>query len=147
LDILENPPLNEDNLIIRRDNQYLSQDEIIKNLTTSLPKARTIPYFSAWLSGFIEAEGNFNIVRRKTGGIYVRRFSIGQNKDRYLIDMIKVYFESAHTLYQDKNKEHYRISIGGFYSNKCIIKHFEIYPLLGEKLISYEKWKDSFKNK
>jgi hypothetical protein len=55
--------------------------------------------------------------------------------------MIKIYFNSNHKIIKDKNKDHYRVSIGGEISRNTIYKHFHSYPLLGEKLISYIKWK------
>ena len=56
--------------------------------------------------------------------------------------MIKIYFNSTHIITKDKNvnKDHFRVAIGGAISRNAIYKHFDTYPLLGEKLISYKKW-------
>ena len=74
------------------------------------------------------------------GTIKSHQFCIGQNYDRYIIDMIKIYFLSNHKITQDfHNKLHYRISIGGSISKSVIYNHLKKYPLLGEKLNSYNK--------
>jgi len=56
--------------------------------------------------------------------------------------MIKVYFNSTHKITKDKNtnKDHFRVAIGGTISRNAIYKHFEKYPLLGQKFISYKNW-------
>ncbi len=46
-------------------------------------------YFTAWLSGFIEAEGCFCIRESKT-----HSFSISQKTDSYLLENIKKYFQA-----------------------------------------------------
>jgi hypothetical protein len=126
--------INLDNFYIDRDNKYIDQKQYFKTDLT-LPS-----YFKGWLSGFIEAEGHFSLLYRPTGGIRIYAFQIGQNYDKYLLEMIKNYFESHHTITLDKNNIHYRLSIS---NNKCrqnIVNHFTVYPLLGEKQICYFKW-------
>jgi hypothetical protein len=100
-------------------------------------------FFPEWLSGFIEAEGCFCI--RKNGSC---SFSIGQNDDFFLLEKIRNYFGvqsrtrnvkqskggSTHTFF---SFETYRIS-----SLHKLVEHFNKYPLLGEKLISFHKFKD-----
>ena len=56
--------------------------------------------------------------------------------------MIKVYFHSTHKITKDnnKNKDHFRVAIGGPISRNIIYNHFKFYPLLGHKRISYSKW-------
>lgn len=123
--------------MMNRNNKYYNQNSIIqfKNNILSFPI-----YFPIWLSGFIEAEGHFRLLRLKTGGIKSHQFCIGQNNDKYIIEMIKIYFLSNHKIYQDFNKLHYRITIGGYLSKSAIYNHFKKYPLLGDKLNSYNKW-------
>lgn len=122
--------------ITKRNNKYYNQDEIAKKSINMLPPH----YFPCWLSGFIEAEGNFNLLRYKTGGIKTQQFNIGQNYDYNILNLIKIYFNSNHAIIKDNNnRNHYRISIGGK-SKILIYQHFLKYPLLGEKLISYNKW-------
>lgn len=99
-------------------------------------------YFKAWLSGFIEAEGNFSYIPYPNGKIQKAGFSIGQNSDRAIIEKIRDYFGSKHTITKDKNKlvSHYRISMYGPENRMRLINHFAQYPLLGAKAVSYKDW-------
>ena len=135
LDCLEGK-IEPSEFIRRRDNKYEDQERRGKERSKVLPD-----YFPNWLSGFIEAEGNFSLLNYKNGSIKKHQFSIGQNDDEHILNSIKRYFESNHVITKDKNKtrDHYRVSIGGK-SKALIYQHFLKYPLLGEKLISYNKW-------
>lgn len=123
--------------IIKRNNKYYNQNEIYNNICNN----KLLPiYFPIWLSGFIETEGKFKLLKYKTGKIKNHQFSIGQNYEYNIINLIKVYFNSNHKIIKDNNnKDHFRISIGGK-SKFLIYHHFLKYPLLGENLISYNKW-------
>jgi Cytochrome C and Quinol oxidase polypeptide I/LAGLIDADG endonuclease len=91
-------------------------------------------YFKEWLSGFIEAEGCFCIRKNKNYS-----FSISQKNEKYLLEHIKNYFDIKTTIRCPKNDfwilETYRRS-----SLKNIMEHCHIYPLLGEKLISFQNF-------
>jgi uncharacterized protein (DUF433 family) len=110
-----------------RDTKFKEQSAII-NANFNVPS-----YFKAWLSGFIEAEGCFSIRKTKA-----HSFSIGQNDDVYLIDIIKQYFEISNKV---------RNPYGNFYFIEVykkevlakIVAHCTNYPLLGEKLESLKK--------
>nr|QYC94384.1 hypothetical protein [Oedogonium sp. 260_circle1_72169] len=137
------------NFLERRDLKYKNQQEIItqKSIDINPPNGSRItppPYFPAWLSGFVEAEGNFKLLRSPSGGIRSRQFTIGQNHDKYILEIIKFFFESNHKIRKLKNGnsvfDYYRIDIGGINSNKKIYEHFKQYPLLGYKKLSYDQW-------
>lgn len=121
-----------------RNNKYLEQNKFTPNIL-SLPF-----YFKPWLSGFIEAEGNFSLVYHTNGKIRKISFSIGQNTDKFILEMIKFYLESSHTITEDKNNpgkfKHYRVSIYGAKSRLILKNHFLEYPLLGNKSISFDKF-------
>ena len=110
-----------------RNNKYLNRENFVDT---------NVPYFSEWLSGFIEAEGCFSIRNSNN-----HSFSIGQNEDRYLIESIRNYFNIQSKIRNTKDPfwviETYRHST---FIN--LVEHFNKYPLLGEKLISYIKFKN-----
>ena len=87
------------------------------------------------LSGFIEAEGCFCLRKNK-----VHSFSIAQKNEKKLLEFIKTYFNIQSNVRCVKNDlwslETYRKS-----SLLNIIKHCENYPLLGQKLLSFNKFK------
>lgn len=96
-------------------------------------------YFNEWLSGFMEAEGCFSIRKNSNNS-----FSIGQNDDKYLIDAIRNHFNIQSAIRNPYKNfwciETYRIS-----TLHNIIKHCNKYPLLGEKLVSFDKFKNIIK--
>lgn len=125
--------------IQERDSKYLNQLNTLDSLKFQYFNHLPL-YFPCWLSGFIEAEGNFKLIRSK--GIESCQFQIGQTYDYFILEMIKRYFYSTHKITKDKNKQkdHFRVAIGGPIARNHIYQHFENYPLLGQKAISYSKW-------
>ena len=96
-------------------------------------------YFNEWLSGFIEAEGCFSIRITKNN----HSFSIGQKKDKYILENIKTHFNITNQIRQINNDfwflEVYKKSV-----LTDIINHLNNYPLLGEKKLSFKKFKNLF---
>lgn len=128
-----------------RDSKYDGQQNLIQkyNRNFEMPD-----YFGPWLSGFSEAEGCF---RSTTDNL---SFYIGQNYDWYILDAIKIYFNSHHKISLHKNlrknayQHHYRVSMSGKPVIERVIKHFRVYPLLGYKKLSYDLFCNHFyKNK
>jgi hypothetical protein len=118
------------NFIKERNNKYYNQSELLKVLQNKWSNSLPI-YFPCWLSGFIEAEGHFSLLRSHQGEIKKHQFKIGQNYEKYILEMIKIYFDSSHIITKDKNSlnPHYRVSIGGLKSKTIIYNHFDKYPL------------------
>ena len=129
---------NMHNFLENRNNKY-------KNKSNSLLKASsTAPlYFPAWLSGFIEAEGNFNLVFNEKGHLRKSAFTIGQNDELHILNMIKLYLQSENKIIKDKKEknkkefDYYRLSLYNSLSRKLLFEHFDNYPLLGHKYVSY----------
>ncbi len=97
-------------------------------------------YFPIWLSGFIEAEGCFS-----TRSIGTSSFSIGQNDDLYLLEQIRIFFciDSKVRLVKQKigsTKNFYMLETYSKASIQNMIKHFQLYPLLGEKSLSFRRF-------
>ena len=148
-----------DNFMLNRKNMYKNKKDILDILNKSycLPQARLgreikLPfYFKPWLSGFIEAEGNFNLVFNDKGYLRKSSFSIGQLDELHILNMIKFYFlrsrGSENKIIIDKKKinfkgnindsDYYRLSLYNALSRKLLFEHFENYPLIGEKILSY----------
>lgn len=114
-----------------RDNKYNNTNLDVVNIDYN--------YFCEWLSGFIEAEGCFSIRNISNN----HSFSIGQNNDKYILNMIKTYFDIKNDIRKVDNKfwfiEVYRKLILIKIINHCIE-----YPLLGEKILSFTKFKNFF---
>lgn len=151
LDFAKNCLLKKDikNFFINRNNKYNNKNLFLENLA----KQDKLPtYFASWLSGFIEAEGNFNLVFNEKGLLRKTSFSIGQNDEIHILNWIKLYFNSNNTILKDKPKkdgnfQYYRLSLYNSESRKLIFQHFEKNPLLGYKKISYLKFLNYHKQK
>lgn len=138
-----------DNFILNKKNMFKNKKDILdilnKNTEIKLPF-----YFKPWLSGFIEAEGNFNLVFNDKGYLRKSSFSIGQLDELHILNMIKFYFQSENKIIKDKKKinfkgnindsDYYRLSLYNALSRKLLFEHFEKYPLIGEKKLSYSKF-------
>lgn len=110
-----------------RKNKYIIRETVAVEIVDS--------YFNEWLSGFVEAEGCFSF--RKNG---YHSFSIGQNDDKNLIEAIKLKFNIQSEV-RNPYKQFWCIETYRILTLHNIIKHFNKYPLLGEKLVSLNKVK------
>lgn len=123
---------NVDWYLRTRDKKYLNYNIKDPNFDKS--------YINEWLSGFIEAEGYFSVKTNHNN----HSFTIGHKKDKYLLDYIKNYFNISNQVRIINNKfwfiEVYRKSV-----LLNIIDHCIKYPLLGEKILSFNKFKVLFK--
>lgn len=121
-----------------RQRKFINQQEYIESQGSKPPitSDSSDHYFSPWLSGFIEAEGCFTL---RTNSSKNCSFIIAQNNDNYLLERIRNYFNIVAKV--RKNKKLYILETYRKSTLLEIINHFEKYPLLGEKLISYEKFK------
>jgi Cytochrome C and Quinol oxidase polypeptide I/LAGLIDADG endonuclease len=115
-----------------RNNKYLNPNLDIIKIDNN--------YFNAWLSGFIEAEGCFSI-RDKSNN---HSFSMSQNNDKYILEAIKNHFDIKNEIRKINNKFWF-IEIYRKLTLIKIINHCINYPLLGEKILSFTKFRDLFK--
>jgi hypothetical protein len=121
---------NVDWYLKARNNKYLNTDIVYIDYD----------YFNEWLSGFIEAEGCFAIRNVSNN----HSFSIGQNNDKYILDAIKYHFYINNEI-RKINDKFWFIEVYRKLILIKIINHCVNYPLLGEKKLSFTKFRDLFK--
>ena len=132
---------NIENFSVNRDNKYKNKILLLEEFSK-----KEIPfYFPSWLSGFIEAEGNFSLVFNDKGHLRKSAFTIGQNDELHIFNWIRLYFNSKTSILKDKPKKggnfnYYRFYLYNAESRKLIFEHFNKYPLLGYKKVSYFKF-------
>jgi hypothetical protein len=137
--------------MLNRENMYKNNKDLLIKLNQS--NDIKLPfYFKPWLSGFIEAEGNFSLVFNDKGYLRKSAFSIGQNDELHILNMIKFYFQGETQILKDKKKikfkgkttdtDHYRLYLYNALSRKLLFEHFEDYPLIGQKKLSYSNFYD-----
>lgn len=131
-----------ENFLVNRNNKYNNKKVYLQGLEgiNILPS-----HFAPWLSGFIEAEGNFNLVFNEKGIMRGSKFTIGQNDELHILNWIKSYFKSDNVITKDKPKvsgnfQHYRLHLYNAQSRSLLFEHFKKYPLLGYKQVSYLKF-------
>lgn len=116
---------------------------------TSLCERRDIEKISPeWISGFTDGDASFNISiyrdnKRKSGWSIIPSFAI-ELKARDLPLLKKKFFEGEGNIHTYKNKPHYIYSVNSVkVLDRVIIPHFNKYPLLSTKRISFLLFKDA----
>ena len=99
-------------------------------------------YFSAWLVGFIEAEGCFSVYKlNKDNDYLVASFDIAQKDGDVLISAIREYLSFTTSIYIDKTNCS-KLKVTNVRSIENIIKFLQNAPvkLLGNKKLQYLLW-------
>jgi len=91
-----------------------------------------------WIVGFIEAEGCFCV--RTNGRI---SFSVGQKDEKILIELIQKFFEMSNKI-QLKANNMFVIEGSRRSMLDRVIQFFDTYEFLGEKKVSFERFKSVF---
>ena len=100
---------------------YRLRDDKYKNQKTMLDlydKNFCLPnYFSGWLSGFIESEGHFKLVKTAKNSIKSSQLVIGQNNEKHLLKAILTHFNLGNNkISTTLNKQgviYYKIHLAG----------------------------------
>jgi hypothetical protein len=71
-----------ENFYTNRENKYKHKELLLQQLS----KQGAPSYFAPWLSGFIEAEGNFSLVFNDKGALRKSAFAIGQNDEVHILE-------------------------------------------------------------
>lgn len=113
----------------------------IKNLN-SLESILNSDYFSAWLVGFIEAEGCFSIYKLTLKDNYlVASFDVSQTDGDIIISAIRKYLSFTVAIHLDKTNNS-KLKVTSVRSIENVIKFLHKAPvkLLGHKKLQYLLW-------
>jgi hypothetical protein len=115
-----------------------------ENTTIFINKAVSITLQDAWLSGFTDAEGCFNVsitsnIRYALGHLIKMRYILDQ-KDEAILNIIKDLFGFGKVTLRSKTNDVYRYNVTGFKNMNEIISYFNKFNLLTKKAISYNNW-------
>ena len=133
--------ISKEEFIRLRNEKYKNQEAMLDSYDKNFVLTS---YFPGWLSGFIESEGHFKLVKAANNSIKSSQFIIGQNNEKHLLKAILTYFNQ-----EDKkisftlNKEgvtYYKIHLSGKDFRNLLASHFNSYPLLGDKNTKYIEW-------
>ena len=98
----------------------------------------------AWLSGFTDAEGCFNVSiianSRYTLGSVIRMRYILDQKDGILLNKICELFGFGKVTLRSGTENVYRYTATGFKTLQGVMAYFELFPLHTKKASSLEKW-------
>jgi len=100
---------------------------------------------SAWLSGFVDAEGcfNVNIVSRSASIVGFRttlRFVLDQQFEQNILLLIASLLGTGHVSCRASTNHVYRLTIDSFKHLPSIISYFSQFPLKTHKKVSFDKW-------
>lgn len=98
----------------------------------------------AWLSGFTDAEGCFNVsitanTRYTLGYVIKMRYLLDQ-KDNLILNKICELFGFGKVTLRSGTDNVYRYTATGFKPLNGVISYFKLFPLYTKKAISFEKW-------
>ena len=99
---------------------------------------------NAWLSGFTDAEGCFNVSitanSRYTLGHVVKMRYILDQKDSVILNKVYELFGFGKVTLRSKTDDVYRYTATGFKALNEIIAYFKLHPLQTKKGFSFSKW-------
>ena len=118
--------------------EYTRSNEPINSIGSIINSS----YFSAWLVGFIEAEGCFSVYKlNKDNDYLVVSFDVAQRDGDLLISAIREYLSFTTSIYLDKTNCS-KLKVTSARSIENIIKFLQNAPvkLLGNKKLQYLLW-------
>ena len=110
--------------------EYTRSNEPLNNVNSII----SADYFSAWLVGFIEAEGCFSVYKIKDDYL-VASFDVCQTDSDIIISAIREYLSFTTSIYSDKTNC-FKLKVSSVRSIENIIKFLNKTPV---KLLGYKK--------
>jgi LAGLIDADG endonuclease len=109
-----------------------------KEALNSVDKILNTSYFSAWLIGFIEAEGCFSVYKPDARSVYEASFDIAQTNSFEIIQAIKSYLNISANIYKD-NTNCFKLKTTSVRNIENVIKFLKNNPirLLGNKKLQF----------
>lgn len=103
----------------------------------------------AWLSGFTDAEGCFNVnitsrINTVTGYRVSLRFLLDQKNAQFILEYIKNLFGFGKVSLRSGTNQVYRLTIDSFKGLVNVRDYFLMYPLRTKKAISFTKWNEVY---
>lgn len=103
----------------------------------------------AWLSGFTDAEGCFNVnitsrINTVTGYRVSLRFLLDQKNAQFIFEYIKNLFGFGKVSLRSGTNQVYRLTIDSFKGLVNVRDYFLMYPLRTKKAISFTKWNEVY---
>ena len=119
------------------DNDYIRPLEPLNSVETIL----SLPYFSSWLVGFIEAEGCFSIYSQSSIDYKSASFDIGQTNGELVILAISKYLSFTQKINKDKTNC-FKLKVSSIRSIENVIDFIQKAPikLMGYKKLQYLLW-------
>ena len=113
----------------------------------SVDSMLTLPYFSPWLIGFIEAEGCFCIYKPSARTSYVASFDISQTNSNEIISAICKYLSFTQKIHKD-DTNNFKIKVSSIRSVENVIRFINNAPvkLQGHKKLQYLLWIKELRN-
>ena len=108
------------------------------NLLKVITKPVKLSLNNSWFSGFVDAEGCFNVYVSKTLKSISLRFIVDQQYGLSLFNALRDIFDSG-SIYARKN-DNYRFAITNLNKLPLVIEYFNIYVLRTKKQLAFEKW-------
>jgi len=132
---------------IQSNTSRLSIKSNIKDIILFIDKPAIITLQDAWLSGFCDAEGTFNIqvskrpANKSTGYSVYPRFILDQNDSLELFIYINSLFGSGHVYHRkDTPQGVYRFTLDSVSGLTLCYEYFTHFPLKTKKLKSFQIW-------
>ncbi len=98
-----------------------------------------LSFNNSWLSGFVDAEGCFNVYVSKNNKGISLRFIVDQQVGLSVFDELKNILATG-SIYARKNNN-YRFTVTKLEKLALVIEYFNVYILRTKKQLAFEKWK------